>query len=397
MAPARDDEFLPEVWGLYSIGTLWLVLRFAVRLRTDGIRGLRYDDGLAFMALLAWTYTCIIIEITYHTGTNTDFTAAEVAEFDSKKLNDVVFGSKLFLGSWYAYLVLIFTLKGVVLILYQRIFFQPWQKWVLRITTVLTVFGFVALTMALSLRCLPFRQRWQVSPPPPIACTASPKILITTSCVNAVTDIFLLSVPISLLWNLNKPLRTRIAVFILLASGLFVTAACIIRVSLTVVPNIFVLNIARWGVREFCVAIIAVNSASLRPMFRRSFWSINKPGPEVQQRHSRYMFNSARRARMRLSRAHRGNQALNSTSAGASTLENYVQRELGDHESVFEDPDYQMVTNMPYHATEQVTPADIDLEKGNAIKSTTVRKDSAFPNITHCESESDHASFGDAL
>lgn len=39
----------------------------------------------------------------------------------------------------------------------------------------------------------------------------------------------------------------------------------ITRVSLTVVPNIFVLNIARWGVREFCIAIIAVNSASLRP------------------------------------------------------------------------------------------------------------------------------------
>lgn len=35
--------------------------------------------------------------------------------------------------------------------------------------------------------------------------------------------------------------------------------------SLTVVPDIFVLNIARWGVREFCIAIVAVNSASLRP------------------------------------------------------------------------------------------------------------------------------------
>lgn len=39
----------------------------------------------------------------------------------------------------------------------------------------------------------------------------------------------------------------------------------IIRVSLTVVPNIFVLNIARWGVREFCIAIVAVNTAALRP------------------------------------------------------------------------------------------------------------------------------------
>lgn len=102
MAPARDNEFLPEVWGLYSLGTLWIVLRFAVRLRMDGIKGLRLDDGLALVALTAWTYTCAIIQITYYTGTNSDFTAAEVATFDQRKFDEVVYGSKLFLGSWYA-------------------------------------------------------------------------------------------------------------------------------------------------------------------------------------------------------------------------------------------------------------------------------------------------------
>jgi len=102
MAPARDSEFLPEVWGLYSLGTLWLVLRFAVRIRTDGIRGLRLDDALAFIALMAWTYTAAIIDTTYHTGTNTDFELAEIAKLDQKKYDGVVYGSKLFLGSWYA-------------------------------------------------------------------------------------------------------------------------------------------------------------------------------------------------------------------------------------------------------------------------------------------------------
>lgn len=102
MAPARDDEFLPEVWGLYSVGTLWLLLRFAVRLRTDGIRGLRLDDGLAFVALGTWTFTCAIIHITYYTGTNTDFTPAEIATFDQAKTDEVVLGSKLFLGTWYS-------------------------------------------------------------------------------------------------------------------------------------------------------------------------------------------------------------------------------------------------------------------------------------------------------
>jgi len=42
-------------------------------------------------------------------------------------------------------------------------------------------------------------------------------------------------------------------------------AACIARVSLTVVPDTNVLIIARWGVRELAVGVVAVNTAMLRP------------------------------------------------------------------------------------------------------------------------------------
>ena len=53
----------------------------------------------------------------------------------------------------------------------------------------------------------------------------------------------------------------------------------ITRISLTIIPNISLLVIVRWAIREFAVAIVAVNSASLRPMFHRSFWSPRKtPG-----------------------------------------------------------------------------------------------------------------------
>jgi hypothetical protein len=102
MAPARDPEFLREVWALYAVGTVWLFARFAVGIRQFGIKGLRLDDGFALIALAAWTYTIAVIHITYHTGTNTDYTSAEVAHFDEQKIRQLVYGSKLFLGSWYA-------------------------------------------------------------------------------------------------------------------------------------------------------------------------------------------------------------------------------------------------------------------------------------------------------
>jgi len=249
MAPARDDGYLPEVWGLYSIATLWLVLRFAVCFRTVGLKGLRMDDGLAFIVLVAWTYTCAVIHITYYTGINTDFTEAEVSAFVDYKLAEVERGSKLFLGSWYALyvppkpyagvlgltyvsIVLIFSLKGIVVILYRRIFFEPWQRRVLYITTVLCISGFTGITLAFSLTCLPFRERWQVVPRPPISCTAPSSILITASCVSAFTDVLvcclscnsilqltqkqLLSIPIPLLWVLNKSLRMYVLLIIFL-------------------------------------------------------------------------------------------------------------------------------------------------------------------------------------
>lgn len=102
MATTGDDDFLPEVWGLYALGSLYIVLRFAVRLRADGWKGFRLDDAFAIIALLAWTYTCAIIHITHYTGTIIDFTVAELVTFDQSKFDQVEYGSKLFLGSWYS-------------------------------------------------------------------------------------------------------------------------------------------------------------------------------------------------------------------------------------------------------------------------------------------------------
>jgi hypothetical protein len=147
-----------------------------------------------------------------------------------------------------------------VLLLYWRIFSERWQIWMLRITSALSVVAFIAITLALSLVCLPYHQRWQIVPPPPLYCTASPRILITASCVNAVTDVLVTltredcgysvdkcscSVCLCRFYGLLTGLylrmecqiqvkivsnhRRRIGVFILLASGMFVLAAWCVR------------------------------------------------------------------------------------------------------------------------------------------------------------------------
>jgi hypothetical protein len=76
-----------------------------------------------------------------------------------------------------------------------------------------------------------------------------------------------------MLWKLRVRLSKKIAIGVLLCSGLFVIAAAIIRAVLTLGSTPSGLNINRWGVRETIVGIITVNAPILRPMFNRSFWS----------------------------------------------------------------------------------------------------------------------------
>jgi len=160
---------------------------------------------------------------------------------------------------------MIFSLKAVVIILYRRLAFGAWQKKLLNFTIAICIVGFISTTLMLSLICLPFERRFRVRPLPANVCTASSTFFIVLSCFNAFTDALLLTVPLPMLWTLRIPLPRRVGVFLLLSSGIFVMSACITQVSLTVVPDITVRIIAGWGVRELAIALVAVNTESLRP------------------------------------------------------------------------------------------------------------------------------------
>jgi len=102
MAPVKDKKFLPEIWILFSIGVLWVVMRFAVRFRTVGIRGLQIDDGFAFFSVVCWAVIIMGIHITYFTGTNIDYSATEVWDLTEHQVERASFGSKLYIITLYA-------------------------------------------------------------------------------------------------------------------------------------------------------------------------------------------------------------------------------------------------------------------------------------------------------
>lgn len=79
-----------------------------------------------------------------------------------------------------------------------------------------------------------------------------------------------------MLWNLNVNRSRKIGLSLLLFPGVFVIAAALIRVIMSLQASPSALNINRWGVRETLAGIIAVNIPILRPIITKAFWT---PGP----------------------------------------------------------------------------------------------------------------------
>jgi hypothetical protein len=76
-----------------------------------------------------------------------------------------------------------------------------------------------------------------------------------------------------MLWALQIRLSKKVAIGVLLSSGLFVIGAAVTRAVLTLGATPSGLNINRWGVRETIVGILTVNMPILPPMFQKTFWS----------------------------------------------------------------------------------------------------------------------------
>lgn len=126
----------------------------------------------------------------------------------------------------------------------------------------------------------------------------SPAIVWTFLAMNVSTDLYLISIPIPLLFTANVTWRKRVALVSVFCCGLFVTAAAILRVILIVsvsIPPLVSLHISppppppwkprhltpkqdskngaflagSWAVRETFVAVITTNMPMLFPLFRR--------------------------------------------------------------------------------------------------------------------------------
>lgn len=112
----------------------------------------------------------------------------------------------------------------------------------IRLGFALIVTTWCAVLLGILFGCgLPFAKNWQINPNPGNACqpAVSRIDILMTVVLNVATDMYLLSIPIPLLWKARLPLVQKFAVAFCFSGGLFVTTAAILRCVLILTVSLF--------------------------------------------------------------------------------------------------------------------------------------------------------------
>ncbi|KAF4967688.1 hypothetical protein FSARC_4748 [Fusarium sarcochroum] len=268
-----EEQFILLSLGLITIGT-----RIGVRWRQVGPGGWQLDDYLMpFTGLVftAETIAAYLVGAKFQGLTNSYMTDEERADIDihGQEHFNRVWGSKIQIIGWSFYACILWSLKFCVTAFYGRLtsgLAHLKTRVILAYVILGVTYAAVALTLLLS--CQPFHHFWQVTPDPGALCqpTNSPVYVLVVVIPNILTDIYLLSIPLPLLWGVNISLRRRLTLMLLFSGALFIMMAGTIRAVtiLTAGPNGAVSGSA-WACRETFVAIVVTNLPIIQPLLRK--------------------------------------------------------------------------------------------------------------------------------
>lgn len=108
--------------------------------------------------------------------------------------------------------------KSSILLLYHRVF-KPSRTtaWAIYVTLALVVSYNVAIMFVVIFMCKPRRKAWDLTAPG--TCVEVLALGVAGAALNFATDIIILFLPMPLVWKLRLPLRQKVAVIGIFATG----------------------------------------------------------------------------------------------------------------------------------------------------------------------------------
>ncbi|KAK0715575.1 hypothetical protein B0H67DRAFT_490425, partial [Lasiosphaeris hirsuta] len=271
------EVFVTEAFTLLGIGLLFIGLRLYVRITTVGWKDLQADDYLMVVAAIAYS---VETALAYSVGAYWKGLANNAMTDEERRLLNPsseeymlrVNGSKTQVAGWSTYTFLLWVIKAAMCTFYLRLTEGLEFKMRIHIGFGLIVSTWLAVLFSILFGCMPFEKNWQIYPDPGNFCQpAISKIdIFVTVVLNVVTDLYLLSIPIPMLWRASiKPVK-KAGLILLFSGGAFVTMAGILRCVLILTnPVNGAQQAGSWAVRETFVAVVTSNLPMVFPLVKR--------------------------------------------------------------------------------------------------------------------------------
>ncbi|GAM37845.1 hypothetical protein TCE0_033f08107 [Talaromyces pinophilus] len=226
-----------EAFVLLACAVFLILLRSYVRLDLVGLKKLMLDDYLMLLtgALFISETTLAYLVVSKYDGlTNSYMTDEERTALDPSSIeyHKRVTGSKIQVLGWSLYVMTLWMGKFCLAIFYSRLTTGLMEfETRVRIAYVLLGVTYFATALSILLSCHPMNRFWQINPDPGNFCqlTISKVYILVVMILNVLTDVFLLFIPLPLLWRVEIGLKRKISLMILFSGGVFIIAASIIR------------------------------------------------------------------------------------------------------------------------------------------------------------------------
>ncbi|KAJ1712798.1 hypothetical protein G4B84_011854 [Aspergillus flavus NRRL3357] len=265
-AQAAFHKSAIESWTLYSIGVAATILRTYARGNAVGLRNLRADDYLVWVGILFYTaQTALAYSVgnVAHGLANNGMTDAQRAglSLDDPEYRYRVIGSKIQVAGWTTYSALIWSLKLSMLAFYVRLTDGLGRRYRVPVST-RTLAG--SASSSLDLRDYTNTLSLDI-------CQAaiSKPIVWVSFAANISTDLYLITIPIPVLWSTKLKLVKKIASTIVLSAGVFVLVCATLKSVFVLVDPLHGAELSgAWGTRETFVAVITTNLPMIFHLFK---------------------------------------------------------------------------------------------------------------------------------
>ncbi|WAO92316.1 Hypothetical protein NCS54_00982000 [Fusarium falciforme] len=270
--------FTVEAWTYLGLSLIVVAIRFGARWRWMGLGGLAPDDYLMVLAGLlftAETATAHFVGAYWQGLANNAMTDEQRAGLDpdSDEYYRRVHGSQTQLFGWLVYTVLLWCLKLCWLFFFKRLG-DGVDNMTLKINIGFAIVGvtFFGTFFTILCSCWPIYKKWQIYPDPGNTCypAVSHVQAWTLIWTNLSTDLYIMSIPLPMVWNANIPRAKKIALIVIFCGGLITAVFGGLRCGYVLQGGVEGPQRAgEWSCRESFVAMVVTNLPVLTPLIQR--------------------------------------------------------------------------------------------------------------------------------